>query len=102
MSIAIAILFVLLGFAIKNGRMYNLIAGYNTMSKEEQSKFDIEAIATVFRNVMFCISAILILGYIISHWLDNSKIEVYVAIPTVIIAVIYLIVVSNSSKYKTE
>jgi len=48
-----AILFIVFGILIKYGKMYFLIAGYNTMSKEEKEKYNIEKIATVFRNVMF-------------------------------------------------
>ena len=34
--IGIAILFIVLGILIKYGKMYFLIAGYNTRSKEEK------------------------------------------------------------------
>jgi hypothetical protein len=51
--IGIAILFILIGILIKYAKMYFLIAGYNTMSKEEKSKYDVDGIATVFRNTMF-------------------------------------------------
>lgn len=102
MSIIVAILFVLLGLAIKNGKMYYLIAGYNTMPQEEQEKYDIEGIATVFRNVMFGMSFFLILGYVTSKGLENPKIEVYVMVGAVIIGIAYLLVVTNSSKYKIK
>lgn len=49
--IGIAILFIILGILIKYGKMYFLIAGYNTASKEEKEKVDVKGIATVFRNV---------------------------------------------------
>ena len=56
-----AILFIVFGILIKYGKMYFLIAGYNTMSKEEKEKYDIERIATVFRNVMFGMGFMIIL-----------------------------------------
>ena len=34
-----AILFIVFGIFIKYGKMYFLIAGYNTMSKEEKEKY---------------------------------------------------------------
>ena len=48
-----AIIFIVLGVLIKYGKMYFLIAGYNTMSKKEKEKYDIKGIATVFKNAMF-------------------------------------------------
>ena len=36
-----AILFIVFGILIKYGKMYFLIAGYNTMSKEEKEKYNI-------------------------------------------------------------
>lgn len=60
--IGIAILFIVLGILIKYGKMYFLIAGYNTMSKEEKEKYDIEGIASVFRNIMFGMAFIIIIG----------------------------------------
>ena len=45
-----AIIFIILGILIKYGKMYFLIAGYNTMSKKEKEKYDIKGIATVFKK----------------------------------------------------
>jgi len=49
--VIVAFIFILLGIVIKHGKMYFLIAGYNTMSKEEKAKYDIEGIATLFRII---------------------------------------------------
>ena len=43
-----AIFFVILGALIKYGKMYFLIAGYNTLPAEEKKKYDIQGIANVF------------------------------------------------------
>ena len=51
--IGISLLFVLLGILIKYGKMNFLIAGYNTMSKEERDKVDIKKLANLFKNTMF-------------------------------------------------
>lgn len=37
--IVIAILFIVLGVLIKYGKMYSLIAGYNTMPKDEKENY---------------------------------------------------------------
>ena len=46
MSITVATIFIILGVAIKYGKLYFLIAGYNTMSKEKQKTYDIAGIAS--------------------------------------------------------
>lgn len=61
-----AMVFIALGIAIKYGKMHFLMAGYNTMSKEDKAKYDIEGISSVFRNVMFGMALIIILGFGIS------------------------------------
>ena len=55
--------------------MYWLIAGYNTMPKEEKEKYDIEGIASEFRNVMFGMALIIIVGYFIADMTESPNIE---------------------------
>jgi hypothetical protein len=100
MSLLVAAIFIVLGVLIKNFKLYFLIAGYNTLSKEDQEKYDIEGIATVFRNAMFGMALLMLLGYGLSKWLENPKIEVYSVCISIMIGLPYLIIVSNSSKYK--
>lgn len=102
MPILVAIIFIILGILIKYGKMYMLIAGYNTMSKEEQDKYDIDGIASVFRNAMFGMAFILILGTIISKWLANPKLQTYALFIALAIGLPYLLIVSNSGKYKVK
>lgn len=96
----IAVLFVVLGIAIKYGKMYNLIAGYNTMSPQEKAKYNIEKIATLFKNVMFGMALIIVCGYAIAKLLDNPKIEEITLVVAVVIGLPYLLYHSNSKKYK--
>lgn len=100
--ILVALIFILLGFLIKNGKMYNLIAGYNTMSKEKQEKVDIEGIATLMRTVLFGMALIVLLGFFISKVTENSKIETISLFVTILIGIPYLLVKSNSDKYKMK
>lgn len=97
-----AVIFVALGILIKNGKFYGLIAGYNAMSQEEKAKYKIEKIATLFRNVMFVLAAIIIIGYIISKQLEDKKIGFYTIIITTIIGITYLLIKSNSKAYKKD
>lgn len=102
MNLIVALIFIILGVLIKNFKIYFLIAGYNTMSKEDQEKHDIECIATVFRNAMFGMAIILLLGYGISKWFHNSNIELITLFVAIIIGLPYLLIVSNSSIYKID
>jgi|SRR5690625_528320 len=98
--IAIAILFIILGILIKYGKMYFLIAGYNTMPKKEKEKYNISGIATVFRNTMFGMGLIIILGYFAAEWFKNSDIENIALYGVILIGLPYLLIKSNSKKYK--
>lgn len=100
--VAAAILFLVLGILIKYGKMYFLIAGYNKMSKEDKANYDIEGIATLFRNAMFGMAFFMLLGYGAGKWMEDPRIEHYIGIPAIIIGVIFLIVRSNSGKYKVR
>lgn len=98
--IIVAILFIVLGILIKYGKMYWLIAGYNTMPKEEKEKYNIEEIANVFRNVMFGMALIIIFGYLITKLSENPNFQNYAFWTSIIIGIPYLLIQSNSKKYK--
>ncbi|PWH82069.1 hypothetical protein DIS18_12450 [Algibacter marinivivus] len=98
--IIVAILFIVLGILIKYGKMYWLVAGYNTMPKEEKEKYNIEGIANVFRNVMFGMALIIIFGYLITKLTENPNFQNYVFWTSIIIGIPYLLIQSNSKKYK--
>ena len=82
--------------------MYFLIAGYNTLSKEEKEKYDIIGIANVFRNTMFVMALMLIIGYFAANFFDNPGIENIVFFGTILIGIPYLLLKMNSGKYKTD
>jgi hypothetical protein len=95
-----AILFVFFGILIKYGKMYFLIAGYNTTSKEEKGKYDIEGIANIFRNVMFGMAFIIILGALIGDLTKNENLVNYSFCIAMAARIPYLLLKSNSKKYK--
>jgi len=102
MLITVALIFIILGILIKYAKMYYLIAGYSTMSKEKQEKYDIEGIATVFRNGMFGMAIIMLLGYGLAKSFDNPRIEMYAFWTAIIIGIPYLLIVANLNKYKIK
>jgi hypothetical protein len=97
-----AIIFIILGILIKYGKMYWLIAGYNTMPREEKEKYDIEGIATVFRNVMFGMALIIIVGYFIANLAESPNIQDYAFWTSMAIGIPYLLIKSNSNKFKLK
>jgi len=97
-----AIIFIVLGILIKYGKMYFLIAGYNTMPKEKKEKYNIEGIASVFRNAMFGMALILIVGYFVSKQSDNPNLESYFLFSAIGLGIPYLLLLSNSKKYKKK
>ena len=98
--IVCAITFMILAILVKHRRMHFLIAGYNTMSAEEKAKYDIEKIATLFRNVMFGMAVACIAGYFISVWLNSLMAEIITLFSTVTVGAAILIIKSNSKKYR--
>ena len=66
----VAVVFIILGVAIRYCKWYFLIAGYKTMSAEEKQKVNIEKVATLFRDVMFITAFILIAGDLILPWFE--------------------------------
>lgn len=97
-----AILFIILGALIKYGKMYFLIAGYNTMSAEEQEKYDIEGIADVFWNVMVGMGVLLIFGWFVARNLEIKDLEFWLFMATVLGGCAYLLVKVNSKEYKKD
>lgn len=100
--LAVPIVFILLGILIKYGKMYSLIAGYNTMTKQEKEKYDIEGIATLMKNVMFGMAFIVTTGLVVTYWTDNSDYEFYALGLALILGIPYLLIKSNSKTYKID
>ena len=96
-----AVIFIVLGIVVKNGKMYNLIAGYNTLSDNDKSKFDIEGIALVFRNTLCSMGIAILIGVVIDKVLgQQDHISFYVMMISCAIGIPYLLITTNSSKYK--
>jgi hypothetical protein len=100
MLIFVALFFIVIGVLIKYGKMYFLIAGYNTMSTKQQAEYNIKKIATLFRNVMFGMAAIIIVGFVVNLWIIDPVVETLTILVAVFVGVPYLLVKSNSEEYK--
>ena len=97
-----ALIFIIIGVLVKYGKIYSLIAGYNTMSAEKKAAYDIEGIATLLKNVFFGMALLIILGYIISKLLENPMVENISFFGALLIGIPYLLVKSNSDKYNLK
>ncbi|RZJ74171.1 MAG: DUF3784 domain-containing protein [Flavobacterium sp.] len=94
--------FVLIGIFIKYGKMYFLIAGYNTLPAKEKAKVNIERIATLFRNVMFTMAAMITLGCALTYWTGNPDFENFMFYLAVLPGALYLVIRSNSGVYNRK
>lgn len=98
----IALLLIILALCIKYGKMHFLIAGYNTMSKEEKAKVDIEKVTSVFRNVMFAMAGLLLLADVLDWWLNDIMPDTYILFGTLLTGGISLMAITNSKKYRRD
>lgn len=100
--ILLGLFFIILGLLIKYGKMHSLLAGYNTMSPEKKAKYDIERIASIFRNGMVGMGMVIILGSLAATWFENPDLRPIAVSAAVIIGVPYLLIASNLPKYKVK
>lgn len=72
------------------------------MSEEEKAQYDMEKVATVFRNGMFGIAFVIIIGYCFAKWYDDIRIQTILSIGAFIIGIPYLLYSANSDKVKIK
>lgn len=96
------VLFVIIGLAVKHFKLYDLMAGYNTMSPEEKEKVNIEKLSTLFRDVFVIMGVLMILGYLTFSFLENPNMGIIFYISVTIVGVLYLVIRGNSRAYKNE
>jgi len=85
-------LFTGMGLLVKHGKAHNHIAGYNTMSREEQANFDIEGYATFFRNYFVGLGLFIIVGYYIFYSMGWEKAAVIWLITSLFLSFPYLLI----------
>lgn len=90
-GILMVCLFILIGIMLSLGKWSFLIAGFNTMSKEEKETYDITSLCKFMAKIMFMIAFSVAL-FILSDVLMMDillNIGVFIATITGIFAVIY-------------
>lgn len=80
--------FIVLGFLLK--AFPDLIAGYNTMTREQKEKIDIKGLSTNMRNTFIIMGLVIILGAYLLSKFEFYKTAEYVMHAAVLGGVIYI------------
>jgi len=100
MEIVVPILFILAGIAVKYGKMYKLMAGYNTMTREEKARINVPRLATLFKNVMFTMAFLLLASTALFSYFGIPNMSESTSVMIIVFGVGYLVIRGNSKKYK--
>jgi len=92
LPIILGTLFIGIGILVKHRKAHNLIAGYNTMSNEEQANFDIEGYATFFRNFFVVLGVSIVAGYYLFYWVGWEKAAIIWLIASLFLSFPYLLI----------
>jgi uncharacterized membrane protein YcjF (UPF0283 family) len=97
--IIIGLIFIVLGFGVKYAKMYYLIAGYNTMPAAEKAKINIKAVAALFWNVFGSLGVVLIVSELLMDYFNREEFG-YIQLPAILIAILWILIRSNSMIYR--
>lgn len=89
-NLIIGLFMIALGFLVKS--FPNLIAGYNTMSKEKKKNVDVEGLSTFMRNVFILIGLTIIFGYYILTFFGFNAVA-NIIVPFVIVSGVTVIAI---------
>jgi uncharacterized membrane protein SirB2 len=92
-----------MGFLVKSSP--NLIAGYNTMSKDKKKNVDIVGLSTFMRNSLIIIGLSIIVGYYLFKWIGFTTIANSMILIVTLIGVIIMVINAqgfDQNKYKTK
>ncbi|EEH97491.1 MULTISPECIES: DUF3784 domain-containing protein [Clostridium] len=99
----ICLIFIVLGVAISKYKCYWLISGYNTQSKEEKARVDIEKVAKHMGRMCYLIAFIIFIGAIVSDYFEISIIPFVIILIIIIFGyLIYLQRFDHNKKSKAE
>ena len=98
--IGIGVIHYLIGNYINKENAKILLAGYNTMSKVEREKFDIDEYLKFFKPFFKKLGIYSVIIYFVFSLLLDETTTLWVWTITVTIPVIYLAVYGNSNRFK--
>lgn len=87
-------IFFILGITIKYFKWYSLIAGYNTMNKEEKMNVDIEKIGRIIGNLFFVLAIVQIMLCILNYF-NMVFLVILLNIASIFIVVISIMLLSQ-------
>lgn len=102
MLLIMGIFFIICGLLIHKFKLYWLIAGYNTMSKEEKSEVDITGLARSIGIMFYLIAAIFIICSFFKNQFPNIEILAMISMTTVLIIGIFRAQKYNYDKQKDK
>lgn len=79
--IGVSLIFGSLAFILTKDNAQYLLAGYNTMSKEQREQIDIEAYLTVFKQAHITLAiSTLVLGVVTTLWFGDRSAALFISI----------------------
>ena len=100
--IGIGVIHYLIGNYINKENAKILLAGYNTMSKVEREKYDIDEYLEFFKPFFKKLGIYSVIIYFVFSLLLDETTTLLVWTITVTIPVIYLAIYSNSNRFKKK
>ncbi len=96
-QILVSGILIICGFLVK--KYPNLIAGYNTMSKSDKKKVDIDKLSSFLKLVLISLGVFCLFSYFILIFLDvDDNTILAINSSTIVIVVIIASIISNSFK----
>ncbi len=93
-----AIPFLIMALVFFLGKGSGLIAGYNTASDEEKAKYDEKKLNRTYAIVCLILSV----GFVLTGIIDKPQAIYFLLIPTVLLCVILLVILSNTYCKKSD
>ena len=90
------LLFIIISKVINRENAKMLLAGYNTMSKSEREKFDIDGYLNFFKPFFFKLGAYTTLIYFITLFIFNLGIAVIAYTISILIPLPYIVIKGNN------
>ncbi|UJL46426.1 DUF3784 domain-containing protein [Virgibacillus sp. NKC19-16] len=98
-TIIMICLFIVLGIIFSIGKGYFLIAGFNTLPKEEKEKYDMVALCKFMGKMMFALSFSMVL-WVLSEGLEISWLFIVGLVLFISIVVFMLVYVNTRERFK--
>tara|TARA_B100001094_G_scaffold178028_1_gene172050 strand:+ start:1218 stop:1541 length:324 start_codon:yes stop_codon:yes gene_type:complete len=92
------LIFIAVALGINKNNAKYLLSGYNTMSKKEKDKFDLENYLVIFKRFFLILAATSTVVFIILINLLNQKIAVMLYSSYIIIMLIWMVFKGNNFK----